>query len=84
MTTDPTLMFYMDTPSTCLAWMLLNLKMLVGAICDTNEGVEYRLFSMIVPVRASFQVLRQKSGTQKIYSPRDNNNDRLLNAGFSI
>ena len=62
MLTDPSLMFYMDVPYICLASMLINLQTLISLVVDRTEGIEYRLFSMIVPVRASVQLLRQRPG----------------------
>ena len=62
MLTDPSLMFYMDVPYVWLASMLINLQTLISLVVDRTEGIEYRLFSMIVPVRASVQLLRQRPG----------------------
>ena len=81
MLTDPSLMFYLDVPQICLAWMLMNLQTMVSLVAENHDGINYRLFSMLVPVKTTIQ--RQGLGPHEYYQD-NNDNGNQLNVGFSI
>lgn len=52
MMTNPSLMFFIDVPQVCVSWMLVNLHAMVDVLKDGTDGLEHRLFTSVVPVKA--------------------------------
>jgi hypothetical protein len=54
---------------------------MVSLVAENHDGINYRLFSMLVPVKTTIK--RQRLGPHEYYQD-NNDNGNQLNVGFSI
>ena len=59
----------------------MNLQTMVSLVAENHDGINYRLFSMLVPVKTTIK--RQRLGPHEYYQD-NNDNGNQLNVGFSI
>ena len=66
MMTNPSLMFFIDVPHACVSWMLVNLHAMVDVLKDATDGLEHRLFTSVIPVKAPQEGQGQQPGQQNL------------------